>query len=54
MLPITCVPEIIAKEMKSFRELFCRAEGFEHVCRFITGLILSPNKTPKRAEVSPP
>jgi len=45
MLPITCVPAIIAKGMKSFRELFCRAEGFEHVCRFITGLILSPNKT---------
>jgi hypothetical protein len=45
MLPITCVPEIIAKGMESFRKVFCRAEGFEHVCRFITGLILSPNKT---------
>jgi hypothetical protein len=45
MLPITCVPEIIAKGMESFRKIFCRAEGFEHVCRFITGLILSPNKT---------
>ena len=45
MLPITCVPESIVKGMKSFREIFCRAEGFEHVCRFITGLILSPNKT---------
>ena len=45
MLPITCVPAIIAKGMKSFRGLFCRAEGFEHGCRFITGLILSPNKT---------
>ena len=45
MLPITCVPEILAKGMKNFREIFCRAEGFEHICRFITGLILSPNKT---------
>jgi hypothetical protein len=45
MLPITCVPEIIARGMKSFREVFCRAEGFEQVCRFITGLIISPNKT---------
>jgi hypothetical protein len=45
MLPITCVPETLVKGMKSFREIFCRAEGFEHVCRFITGLILSPNKT---------
>jgi hypothetical protein len=31
--------------MESFRKLFCRAEGFEHVCRFITGLVLSPHKT---------
>ncbi len=45
MLPITCVPAIIAQGMKSFRGLFCRAEGFEHICRFLTGLILSPNKT---------
>ena len=45
MLPISCVPETIVKGMKSFREIFCRAEGFEHVCRFIRDLILSPNKT---------
>lgn len=45
MLPITGVPAILTKGLKSFRGLFCRAEGFEHVCRFITGLILSPNKT---------
>jgi hypothetical protein len=45
MLPITCVPETIAKGMESFKRIFCRGEGFEHVCRFITGLILSPNKT---------
>jgi hypothetical protein len=45
MLPITCVPETLAKGMASFRKIFCRAEGFEHVCRFITGLIISPNKT---------
>jgi hypothetical protein len=45
MLPITCVPQAIAKGMESFRKIFCRAEGFEHVCRFITGLIISPNKT---------
>jgi hypothetical protein len=31
--------------MESFRRIFCRWEGFEHVCRFITGLIISPNKT---------
>jgi hypothetical protein len=45
MLPIIRVPEILAKGMESFRKIFCRAERFEHICRFITGLILSPNKT---------
>jgi hypothetical protein len=45
MLPITSVPESVARAMEHFRGLFCREEGFEHVCRFITGLILSPNKT---------
>ena len=44
MLPITCVPEAIAKGTKNFRKIFCRVKGFEHVCRFITGLIVSPNK----------
>src|SRR5205823_1094174 len=45
MLPIIRVPEILAKGMESFRKIFCRGEGFEPICRFITGLILSPNKT---------
>jgi hypothetical protein len=45
MLPIIRVPEILAKGMESFRKIFRRVEGFEHICRFITGLILSPNKT---------
>ena len=45
MLPITRVPEVFAKGMESFRKIFCCGEGFEHICRFITGLILSPNKT---------
>src|ERR671918_1601359 len=45
MLPIIRVPEILTKGMESFRKIFCRAEGFEPICRFITGLILSSNKT---------
>src|SRR5919108_2981396 len=44
MLPIIRVPEILAKGMESFRKIFRRAEGFEPICRFITGLILSPNE----------
>jgi hypothetical protein len=45
MLPITRVPETIAKGMANFRTIFCRKEGFEHVSRYVTGLIMSPNKT---------
>jgi hypothetical protein len=28
-----------------YRDLFCREAGFDHVSRYVTGLILSPNKT---------
>jgi hypothetical protein len=45
MLPITGVPETIDRGMAGFRDLFCRKEGFEHLSRYVTGLILSPNKT---------
>jgi len=45
MLPITGVPETIARGMAGFRDLFCRGQGFEHVSRYVTGLILSANKT---------
>jgi hypothetical protein len=45
VLPIVCVPQTIAQGMERLRKVFCRAEGFEHVCRFITGLVLGPNKT---------
>lgn len=45
MLPIVGVPESIVSVMSDHRELFCREEGFEHVSRYITGLITSPNKT---------
>src|SRR5215468_8475261 len=45
MLPITRVPETIAQGMAKFRSIFCREEGFEHVSRYVTGLVVSPNKT---------
>jgi hypothetical protein len=45
MLPITGRPETIARGMGGFRDLFCRTEGFNHLSRYVTGLILSPNKT---------
>jgi hypothetical protein len=31
--------------MVAYREVFCREEGFEHVSRYINGLLLSANKT---------
>lgn len=45
MLPLTAVPPTVARRMKAYREVFCRDEGFEHVSRYVSGLILSPNKT---------
>jgi hypothetical protein len=45
MFPIVAVPETIRRGMAHYRSLFCRAAGFEHVSRYVTGLILSPNKT---------
>jgi hypothetical protein len=45
MLPMVTVPETIRAGMAPYREVFCREAGFEHVGRYVTGLILSPNKT---------
>ena len=45
MLPITQIPASILSGLQDYRELFCREAGFEHVGRYITGLIISPNKT---------
>ncbi len=45
MLPIIEVPQTIASQMAKYRDVFCRAEGFEHVSRYVTGLVMSPNKT---------
>jgi hypothetical protein len=45
MLPIIEVPKTIQRGLLPYRKLFGRAEGFEHVSRYVTGLILSGNKT---------
>ncbi len=45
MLPIVEVPETIRNGMLNYRDIFCRDEGFDHVSRYVTGLIISPNKT---------
>ncbi len=45
MLPIVEVPETIRNGMLNYRHVFCRDEGFDHVSRYVTGLVISPNKT---------
>ena len=45
MIPLVGVPKSIAEYLEKYRELFKRETGFETVSRFITGLILSSNKT---------
>jgi hypothetical protein len=48
VLPIVSVPETIRSGMAAYRELFVREEGFEHVSRYVAGLVLSPNKSEYR------
>lgn len=45
MMPLVGVPETLRSGLASYRDVFCRVEGFEHVSRYVTGLILSPKKT---------
>ena len=45
MVPIVGVPETVRQGLAPYREGFCRAEGFDHVSRYVPGLILSPQKT---------
>lgn len=45
MLPMVGVPETVRKGLRPYRDLFRRAEGFEYVSRYVTGLLVNPNKT---------
>jgi len=45
MLPLVGVPETVRKGLRPYRDLFRRDEGFEYVSRYVTGLLVSPNKT---------
>ncbi len=45
MLPMMGMPETMRRGLRPYRDLFRRAEGFEYVSRYVTGLIVSPNKT---------
>jgi hypothetical protein len=39
------VPTTIRQRLRPYGDLFRRAEGFEHVSRYVSGLLVSPNKT---------
>lgn len=45
MLPLVGVPKTGQRGMRPYRDLFRRSEGFEYVSRYVTGLLVSPNKT---------
>ncbi len=45
MLRFVGVPPTIAEQLGKYRDLFCRAAGYEHVSRYVSGLLLSENKT---------
>ena len=45
MLPLVGIAPTIAKALESFRSVFCRDAGFAHISRYLSGLLLSPNKT---------
>ena len=43
--PLAGIPELVKQGMEPYREVFCRASGFDSVSRYVTGLLLSANKT---------
>ena len=45
MIPILEIPQAILAGLQAYRKLFCANAGFEHIGRYLTGLIVSPNKT---------
>jgi hypothetical protein len=45
MLLMVGVPKTVRKGLHPYRDLFRRDEGFEYVSRYVTGLLISPNKT---------
>jgi hypothetical protein len=45
MLPLIGIPKTIAKFLKQYRNVFCKEAGFQHINRYINGLLMSENKT---------
>lgn len=45
MIPVLEVPKQVLDGMQNYRDIFCKEQGYESICRFVTGLLTSPNKT---------
>lgn len=45
LFPFVGVPKQIEQGLAAYRDLFCRESGFDHISRYVTGLLLSANKT---------
>ena len=45
MFPLVGIPRTIQEGMRAYRDLFPRQAGYEHVSRYVSGLLLSENKT---------
>lgn len=45
MLPLIGIPQTTKKFLKQYRKVFCKEAGFQHISRYINGLLISPNKT---------
>lgn len=45
MLPLVGIPATIKKFLQSYRKVFRKEAGFQHISRYINGLLMSPNKT---------
>ncbi len=48
MILLVGIPTTIAQGMSAEQEVFCREAEFEHVSRYLSGLLLSENKTEHR------
>ena len=44
MLPLVSIPPTLAQNLQPYHRVFCRTASFAQVSRYLTGLLLSPNK----------
>jgi hypothetical protein len=44
-IPLVGIAPSLSQQLSSYRAVFRRAAGFQHISRYISGLLLSANKT---------